>query len=52
MEGGGPMEGKENGVFNNTSCYFISHRSFKPQGIKKMHPSTRMGVFKVNKKLD
>lgn len=45
VEGGGPMEGKINGVFDNTSCYFISHRSFTPQGLKKIHPSTKMGVL-------
>ena len=45
MEGGGPMKGKANGVFNNTSCNFISYRSLRPQGLIKIHPSTEMGAF-------
>lgn len=52
MEGGGPMIGRANGIFNNTSYYFISYRTLRPQGLIKIHPSTKMGAFSEKCKLD
>lgn len=47
------MNGKVNGVFDNTGYYFISHRTFTPQGLKKYtHQPRRVSFQKNLNKLD
>lgn len=39
------MKSKAKGVFDNTGYYFISHRTFTPQGLKKYTHQLRWVPF-------
>ena len=51
MEGGGPMKGKDFGIFNSFNSYFIAHRSYSQQGLKK-YTHQQDGCFLRKSELD